>query len=333
MVELKKGARITGGDRSKLAADLKKQVLGRGQHPRAGGRDRPVLRVRAPHPGRVRCDAARSRRRNPRQEVLTRRAGARDGALATVSLDRPDKRNAQTPQMWRDLLGDRARPPRRRHRAGRGAARPRGRPSRPASTGRCSAAGTAATRLAALAGSRRRRSGRHDRRLPGGVHLVARRRGSCSIAAVQGHAVGAGFQLALACDLRVLAEDAQLSMRETSLGLVPDLAGTKPLVDAGRLLPRAGDLRDRPLGRRARRPCGSGWPASSYARGARRRRPRPGGGAARRARRRRRADQGAAARGGGPHLRRAARGRAGAPRPGRLRDLAAAAARMIAGWT
>jgi len=53
-----------------------------------------------------------------------------------------------------------------------------------------------------------------------------------SIAAVQGHAVGAGFQLALACDLRLLADDAQLAMREPSLGLVPDLAGTKPLVEA-----------------------------------------------------------------------------------------------------
>ncbi len=51
-----------------------------------------------------------------------------------------------------------------------------------------------------------------------------------TIAAVQGHAVGAGFQLALACDLRVVADDVALSMKETSLGLVPDLGGTGPLV-------------------------------------------------------------------------------------------------------
>jgi enoyl-CoA hydratase/carnithine racemase len=53
-----------------------------------------------------------------------------------------------------------------------------------------------------------------------------------SVAAVQGHAVGAGFQLALACDLLLLADDAQLCMREPSLGLVPDLGGTGPLVQA-----------------------------------------------------------------------------------------------------
>lgn len=50
------------------------------------------------------------------------------------------------------------------------------------------------------------------------------------IAEVQGHALGAGFQLALAADLRVVADDVKLAMRETSLGLVPDLAGTTPLV-------------------------------------------------------------------------------------------------------
>jgi enoyl-CoA hydratase/carnithine racemase len=52
-----------------------------------------------------------------------------------------------------------------------------------------------------------------------------------TVAAVQGHAVGAGFQLALACDLRLVTHDARFSMREPSLGLVPDLGGTKLLVD------------------------------------------------------------------------------------------------------
>lgn len=55
-----------------------------------------------------------------------------------------------------------------------------------------------------------------------------RRSDIVSIAAVQGHAIGAGFQLALGCDLRVVASDVQFAMRETSLGLVPDLAGTHP---------------------------------------------------------------------------------------------------------
>lgn len=53
-----------------------------------------------------------------------------------------------------------------------------------------------------------------------------------SVAAVQGAAVGAGFQLALACDLVVCAPDARFAMREPTLGLVPDLGGTWPLVRA-----------------------------------------------------------------------------------------------------
>lgn len=52
-----------------------------------------------------------------------------------------------------------------------------------------------------------------------------------SIAAVQGHAIGGGFQLALGTDIRILADDALFCMAEPTLGIVPDLGGTKRLVD------------------------------------------------------------------------------------------------------
>jgi enoyl-CoA hydratase/carnithine racemase len=52
-----------------------------------------------------------------------------------------------------------------------------------------------------------------------------------SVAAVHGHAIGAGFQLALGADIRIVADDAQFTMAEATLGLVPDLGGTKRLVD------------------------------------------------------------------------------------------------------
>ncbi len=50
-----------------------------------------------------------------------------------------------------------------------------------------------------------------------------------TIAAVQGHAVGAGFQLALACDLRVAGEDVKFGMLEARYGLIPDLSGPHQL--------------------------------------------------------------------------------------------------------
>ena len=64
---------------------------------------------------------------------------------------------------------------------------------------------------------------------------------SCRWPRCTGTRSGPEFQLALACDLRVLADDARLSMREPTLGLVPDLLGTKPLVDMVGL-PRALEL-------------------------------------------------------------------------------------------
>jgi len=50
-----------------------------------------------------------------------------------------------------------------------------------------------------------------------------------TIAAVRGHALGAGMQLAVACDLRVVAEGTTFGMLETKYGLMPDLTGTQLL--------------------------------------------------------------------------------------------------------
>ncbi|SDO99011.1 Enoyl-CoA hydratase/carnithine racemase [Pedococcus dokdonensis] len=153
---------------------------------------------------------------------------ARDGAVLTVTLTNAARRNAQTPSLWLAL------------------------------------ADLATTldpdvRVVVLRGEGQSFSAGLDRAMlaPGGVpgetDMVAMAAGSAEeaadtiegfqrgfsawaevpavvVAAVQGHAIGAGFQLALAADLRVVAEDVQLAMRETSLGLVPDLGGTGPLV-------------------------------------------------------------------------------------------------------
>src|SRR5580704_15677091 len=50
------------------------------------------------------------------------------------------------------------------------------------------------------------------------------------IAAVHGAALGGGLQLALACDLRVVAPDAQLSVMEIRYGLVPDMTASQTLL-------------------------------------------------------------------------------------------------------
>ncbi len=46
------------------------------------------------------------------------------------------------------------------------------------------------------------------------------------MAAVRGHAYGAGLQLALACDFRVFAEGAKVGLLETRYGILPDMGAT-----------------------------------------------------------------------------------------------------------
>ncbi len=157
-----------------------------------------------------------------------------NGELATVTLGRPERRNAMTPAVWLGLaeIGE-SLPSRVRVVIVRG-------------DGPSFCAGIDLNLLAGAVGDEpvaRPDDPDFEQKVAGyqAGYLWLRDPAIVSIAAVQGHAIGAGFQLALACDLRILTEDAKLCMREPALGLVPDLTGTKPLVDIVGL-PRAIEL-------------------------------------------------------------------------------------------
>jgi len=62
-------------------------------------------------------------------------------------------------------------------------------------------------------------------------HTLARieRLGAVTVAEIGGAALGGGFELALACDLRIAAEEAKLGLPEAGLGLLPGAGGTQRL--------------------------------------------------------------------------------------------------------
>jgi enoyl-CoA hydratase/carnithine racemase len=146
----------------------------------------------------------------------------RTGPVATISLCRPDVLNAQTPAMWEQLREyGREMPGDVRVVVVRG-------------EGRAFSAGLdRGVAVASLAEMAALPAADAEERIAGYQEAFSwlRRPNLVTVAAVQGHAIGAGFQLALACDLRILTEDAQLSMAEVTLGLVPDLTGTDRLVE------------------------------------------------------------------------------------------------------
>jgi enoyl-CoA hydratase len=66
-----------------------------------------------------------------------------------------------------------------------------------------------------------------QRRISPGKSVLGMRKPS--IAAINGFALGAGCELALACDLRIAAEQAQLGLTETRVGILPGGGGTQLL--------------------------------------------------------------------------------------------------------
>jgi 2-(1,2-epoxy-1,2-dihydrophenyl)acetyl-CoA isomerase len=143
-----------------------------------------------------------------------------EGGLCTITLARPDKRNAINRRMFEEL-GDAA------ELAG---SDPDVRAVVVIGEGPSFSAGIDLSLLAELAGlvakAEEDATGFHRF-----VEMAQRPYASLAampkptVAAVRGHAVGAGFQLALACDLIVAAEDASFAMLEARYGLVPDLGG------------------------------------------------------------------------------------------------------------
>jgi enoyl-CoA hydratase/carnithine racemase len=138
--------------------------------------------------------------------------------LATITLNRPDKRNAMNATMFTEL-GDAAE---------RAAGDDETRAVLVRGQGASFCAGIDLTSLGDLMGA--------DKDRIEAFILTAQRPyrvlqtlSKPVVAAVQGHALGAGFQLALACDLRVLGEDASLGMLEIQFGIVPDLGGNHSL--------------------------------------------------------------------------------------------------------
>lgn len=51
-----------------------------------------------------------------------------------------------------------------------------------------------------------------------------------TIAVINGHALGGGFELALACDLRVVANHAKMGLPELNLAIIPGAGGTQRLM-------------------------------------------------------------------------------------------------------
>ena len=145
----------------------------------------------------------------------------RSGGIGHLALARPSKRNAQNPMMWQELVR-------------------LGSELRRDETLRCLvvtgdgptfSAGIDLVEGIAKIQADLARTPEHSDRIAVGLQVAGTfswipELGCASVAAVRGHAFGAGLQLALACDFRNFAEGTQVGLIETRYGLLPDMGAT-----------------------------------------------------------------------------------------------------------
>jgi enoyl-CoA hydratase/carnithine racemase len=152
-------------------------------------------------------------------EYQTIRYERRDD-IGTLTLARPAKRNAQNPLMWEELarLGTELRPDDSLHClvvTGEG----------PTFSAGIDLVEGMAGLLADIADQPEENTRALGEAAVGTFSWIPGL-GCPSVAAVRGHAYGAGLQLALACDFRIFAEGTKVGLIETRYGLLPDMGAT-----------------------------------------------------------------------------------------------------------
>jgi len=145
----------------------------------------------------------------------------REGDVGTLTLARPAKRNAQNPLMWQELarLGADLLPDETLRClvvAGEG----------PAFSAGIDLVEGMGGLLADFTGQPADARTLDAGQAAAGTFGWIPQLGCPSVAAVRGHAYGAGLQLALACDFRIFAEGTKVGLLETRYGLLPDMGAT-----------------------------------------------------------------------------------------------------------
>lgn len=146
----------------------------------------------------------------------------RKGSLFEITINRPEKRNAITVAMWQQMAEVLAKIPRQE---GLRCLIIKG-------SGGTFSAGidvNAFLELKEIYGPHWYTKGRLITRETQEVLQLLERLEVPSIAMIEGHCLGMGFELALACDFRIAAEKAKFGLPETLLGIVPDVGGSARL--------------------------------------------------------------------------------------------------------